>query len=419
MGTRWNWSRARRKPAAALVLLVLVPPIAAGCTGGVAHPGGTPTGGTAPPGVGATTGAGPAAPAPRWRPVTLPATRAGTLVLRDLTGCAGRWYASGGYAGPDGSTSPQLWTSPPSWTGTDTAAWTALSGTPVSAYGPAHLLQQVACRADGVAAIGSTSGGVHGNARTGTWFGPLAGPLTEIPSGLDLYGGPEAIGTGRITAGPAGWVIEGAWRDANGTAGAAVWVAPDGHTFTIIDADTELESDQRGQTSAQDVLATPAGFVLVGSLAPPGSRTSARVPLAWTSADGRSWQREPVAGSGADEELQRVIPLGTGLLAVGLSGRGFAAWLRTGTTWRQVGRFGAFAGTGLPRVTGLASDGTRIVAAVADGSTFQLWLSRDGTEWSTVDLPVPVPATGQHLVSLAGGPRVLLLAADDRLYASD
>jgi len=403
VGTRWNWWRGR--PADVLALALVLALAGAGCTG--------PARSGAPSPVGPSpVGASPVA-APRWRPVPLPAKAAGTVVLRDLAGCPGRWYAAGGYTGAAGATSPQLWTS------TDGTGWTALSGTPVSAYGPAHLLQQVACRGDGVAALGATSGGVHGNPRVGTWFGPPAGPLVEVPSGLDLYGGPEAIGTGRIAAGPAGWVIEGAWRDANGAAGVAVWTAPDGRTFQRVDADPELESDRRGQSAAQDVTATGSGYLLVGSLAPPGSRTSARVPLAWTSTDGRSWHREAVPGSGVDEELQRVTALGTGLLAVGLSGRGFGAWLRTGAGWRRLGGFGAVAGTGLPRVTGLATDGTRILATVADGTRFQAWASRDGVSWSTVDIPVPVPATGQHLVTVTGGPHALLLADDGRLYASD
>jgi hypothetical protein len=300
------------------------------------------------------------------------------------------WYAAGAYRRPDGSTAPALWTSP------DAEHWRPVPARPVSAYGPSHLLYAVACRGDTVVAIGSAAGGVHGNPRTATWRATGAGPLVETPAAFELYGGPRAIGVGQLVAGPAGWLITGARLDANGRPGAAVWVAPDGLDFHLVDADPELESDARGQTVAVGGYAGPDGFTVAGSV----GRTT-RTPVVWTSPDGQHWRRTTLPTDAADAELQAIAPGGD---AAGIAGTGFASWHRDAAGWRQTGRFGRFAGTGLPQVLDLRAG----VALVADGQRYRLW--RDGGQLA---LPIPLDAGGGRHVALAADGSRLLLAADD------
>jgi hypothetical protein len=402
MGTRWNWSHAtdRRSTAGAGALALLL--LTAGCTGGTGSPSPSPT-------------ALPSGTGPDWTPVDLPASGTGRPVVRDVAACPGRWYAAGGYQTADGATRPGLWTS------VDARSWSEVPVAPVSAYGPTQLVISVACGNGVTVAVGSTSGGVHGNARVSSWAGVPGGGLTEQPAPFELFGGPDAIGVDRLATtlpGATGFLIAGAWRDANGQAGAAVWVCgADGRTFRLVNADPELESDARGATEAHDAVAGPAGFTLVGSVGTPGSRRSARDPAVWTSTDGLTWRRAPVPADPVEnEELQRVLVDPGGELALGVRGDGFGAWRgsTSGEGWRAVGRFGSFAGGGLPMVAGLATGPAGDdYAVVGDGYRYRLWSSTDGTSWTERRLPAAVPVGDQRTVTVAGAGGRLLLAAED------
>ena len=256
--------------------------------------------------------------------------------------------------------------------------------------------------------MGLTAGGVHSNPRINTWYGGVGG-LTEVPSGLDLYGGDEAVALSRIAGGAPGFVIAG-----QRSSGAVAWVSPDGAGFTRIVADLDRTS------AAADAAAVDRGWLLVGSRTPAGAPRSARDPAAWYSADGgRTWRAEaPPSTVDEDEALSRVVPLsGGGALAVGVRGTGFGAWRRVpGSGWRAVGRFGRFGGTAVPVVSGLAGtpDG-HVYAAVSDGSGYQLWSTADGGSWRRLDVPVRLPAgPGRRLLVAGDGARLLLGAQDGR-----
>jgi hypothetical protein len=398
MATRWSWWRV---PASLTILL------AAGCVAACTH-GGSLGGGDGGGGAGGGGhAAGPAIPRPAWQAVALPVGGPGRAEVRDLAACSGHWYAAGGYLMPDASTRPALWTSP------DARTWAQMPIRPKSFYGPGQLLSAVACRGDEVVAVGSTPGGAHGNPRISTWASGGDG-LNEVPAPFELYGGTDAIGTGRLTAGPTGWLITGTRRDANGQAGAAVWFSADGRTFRLVDADPALESDARGLTTALDAAAGASGFTAVGTVLTPGSRTGARDPAVWTSSDGLAWRRQPVPATPQDETLDRAVPYRDGVLAVGERESGFGAWFGAAGGWRATGRFGAFAGTNVPLVNGLAVGADQRAYAIAgDGTRYRLWASPDAVNWTELALPAAVPATGQNRVSLVGTGGQLLLVAED------
>ncbi|SCG48301.1 hypothetical protein [Micromonospora humi] len=359
---------------------------------------------------------------PAWRAVELPLPPgpAGRPLLRDAAHCAGRWYAVGGLVDPAGETRPAAWSSP------DGVTWAALPMRPQTFYGRQHVLYAVACRDGGMAALGAKTGGVHGNPRTGSWVWRPGGPVREVPAAFELFGGPRAVSASRLAAGPGGWLIAGARTD-----GAAVWTSPDAGGFVVREGVAELAGDARGRTAASDAVALGSGWLVVGSLLPAGG--TALTPLAWSSADGRSWRRvalpaeaggsaqpteaggsaQPTDGGGVAE---RVVLCDGAPTAVGPVRDGFAVWRSpTGGSggWRRVGGFGAV-GPGVSSVTGLVAAGGRLVAVTGDGADRRLWISGDGgVSWRPVIVPTPVPARGDAALAVAAGADGLLAVADD------
>ncbi|MFE2615341.1 hypothetical protein ACFXA2_17165 [Micromonospora chalcea] len=357
----------------------------------------------------------PAPVRPQWRAVelSLPAGAVGRPVPRDAARCAGRWYVVGGLIDPAGETRPAAWSS------SDGVTWLPIPVRAQTFYGRQHVLYAVACRGDGMAALGAKTGGVHGNPRTGTWVWRPGGPLREAPAAFELFGGPRAVSASRLAAGPGGWLVAGAR-----VGGAAVWTSPDAEGFVLREGVDELRSDGRGRTAAYDVAAVGSGWLVVGSLLPPGG--AARAPLAWFSADGRVWRRATLpVPKGAAGAAERVAPADGGPVVLGPVGDRFAVWRGcddcgspsagpgAAQGWRRVGGFGT-SGPGVSSVAALAAAGRRLVAVTGDGAQRRLWMSRDGgASWLPVITPVPVPDGGDAALAVAVGDDGLFVAADD------
>jgi hypothetical protein len=309
--------------------------------------------------------------------------------IRALAFCSGRWYAAGGVTAEDGTAGPGMFTS------ADGALWGSIATLPVSVYGPNHVFSSAACRDDTLVTVGSAAGGAHGNLRTNTWLARSGSALTEVAAPFEQYGGPNQIGVGQLSAGSGGFVMVGSRFDANGQAGAAVWVSADGGSFRLIDNDPALESagmtgpaaaaggPLAGMTEADAVTGTAdGGFEAVGAVTLRGLLW--QVPLAWYSPDGVHWQRQSVPGN-PGSVLQQVVQFQGKLLAVGTTSQGFGSWLSTGGTWRRGGDFGELSA----RATGLVVVGNRIYAALG-GPDLQLWTSLDGISWQQVKTPLTI-----------------------------
>lgn len=340
---------------------------------------------------------------PAWQPLTLPTPPGppGRVLLRDATACAGRWYAIGGVADADGGTRPAAWTS------LDGTTWSVVPIAADSFYGRQNVLYAAGCRDGELAAVGAKTGGAHGNPRVSTWRQRPDGGLVEVSASFEAYGGPKAVNVSRLAGGPAGWLVVG-----NRSSGAAAWVSPDAADFALVEGVPELASDGRGISWAFDAVGVPGGWLAVGGVLPAGRID--RDPVAWSSADGRSWRRTSLSGTDRYEELQRVALIDDAVVAVGLRGTAFGAWRRDGDRWVAVGGFGGTAPSKVPSVDGLVAADGRLVAAVSDGTSRSVWTSADrGGSWQRMELPGPVPAGADRDVAVVAVGKRLWIFADD------
>jgi hypothetical protein len=324
-------------------------------------------------------GACASAPTNAWTELSLPGP--GPRLLRDAVACGEHWYVVGGRAGADGETSPAVWDS------TDGRSWRSLTLTPLpgSYYGPRSVLYAVGCANGRIAAVGSRSGGAHGNPRTSTWYQRPDGSLAEAAAPFETYGGDTAVDVGRISGGTAGFLIAG-----NRTSGAAAWLSPDGTRFRLFENAPGL-----ARAFARDGAVLDGRFLLIGGFG--------NAPAAWSSVDGSSWQRAEVPDEDGYDELQRVVRLGDQLIAVGPRGDTFGAW--QGPDWTAVGRFGKPDATGVRSLTVSAG---RLYAAAGG-----LWRSGDGgRSW----VPVTTPRGASPLSAVAGHNGGVLLVAGDRVW---
>jgi hypothetical protein len=130
---------------------------------------------------------------------------------------------------------------------------------------------------------------------------------------------PEGYWLSRVVAGGPGYVGVGGL---NGDA--AVWVSPDGTTWSRIIDDEVLGG--RFHEFMQSVVATDSGLIGVGG--------DGRDALVWTSADGTSWSRvEPVGDEFTGFVMNDIAEGGPGFVAVGTIGGEQAEDLVKGAVW--------------------------------------------------------------------------------------
>lgn len=394
----------------------------------------------------------PAAPQPSpsaapiaidWQPVTLPVPAGGGRAApRDVVNCGGTWYVVGAVVAADGGLSPAVWAS--------RDGGTSFGSVPMDAhtfYGRQNLLYTVGCRDGKIATVGAKSGGAHGNPRVATWYQRPDGSLTEVEAYFELYGGGDHVGVSHIagrsagagdsagagnsaggTAGAgdsAGWLIAG-----NRVSGAAVWVSTDATSFELIEyggghvsgitggtASPQPSAGtspppSAGATAAADVVATPDGWTVVGSVLRPGR--VGRDAAAWTSTDGRRFEPAEVPSVDQDDALIRVAAVDGGLLGVGVRGDAFGAWSWRGGRWTATGSFGRSRGQIAAGVGGIATFGQRVLVATEAASGRQLWFCDPaGGAFAPATAPAAVPAGGDTALTVGGAGGVVLLVADD------
>jgi hypothetical protein len=316
---------------------------------------------------------------------------------------------------------------PALWRTADGRSWERLNTDPKSFYGFVSELTTVAAQGDGgVAAIGQAVGGAHGNPRVGSWYLDDS-TLKEVTAPVELYGGPRQGSVNEMAAGPTGFVVVGTRTDRNERTGAAAWVSPDARSeFDIVDADPALESGPSETVRALGVAGRADGFFAVGDRFVSGTGHVDADGLFWSSPDGRHWTRvamaDPsiLAGPGS-EEPELVTAWRSGWAVAGTDSSGgltkVVAWTSAdGTSWQRTDV--ATLGTdpdSLSAVTSLqvVGDGTLVVGARL-GTRLAVATSADGRTWKPLALPSGMPASDHGLVVAApAGDRLVLAATGD------
>ncbi len=337
-----------------------------------------------------------------WQEVSLPLPQGvtGRIMVRESVQCAGRWYIVGAVLPPGEETRPVVWSSP------DGNQWQTVPMNPKTYYGERSILYSAGCKDGKIAVIGSKTGGAHGNPRVSTWYQGADGSLTEVVSHFELYNGPNYMNVARMVPGPSSWLIVG-----NRTPGSAVWLSPDATEFTIVEGAPELASDARGETWAADGVYANSGWLVVGGFLPKGRID--RDPMAWTSPDGKTWQRTVIAGTDGYEELQRVLVRSGEIWSAGLDGKSFGAWRLNGASWEKTGAFSSLGGSAAPSVKSLAPAAGGLLVAGATGHDHEVWGSPDGRKWRKVQLPSATPVGAERTISINGSDQRSLLLIDD------
>lgn len=345
---------------------------------------------------------------PLWQSAALPVPDgpSGRIAVRDAVSCGGEWTMVGGIVLNEPTETQD--SRPAAWRSSDGVAWTALDVTATTYWGRRAILSTVACAHDQLVAVGARSGGAHGNPRVTTFF-EKGGTLDDRRAPFNLYGGATATNVGPIAAAEPGWLIAG-----NRITGPAVWHSTDGRDFTIEEDVPGLADDEGFASLAQGAAWDGDSWVVVGGGNERGSLD--REPVTWVSDNAESWERVEVPGSEDFDDLERVIGVEAGVLALGLSGDGFGVWRRDGDDWRRGDVFGALPEESRrsPFVSSLVSGDRGLWATTSDGTSYALWHSSDGDEWTSVPTAEQAPETGgEHILTVAAKGDTVLLLADD------
>jgi hypothetical protein len=358
-------------------------------------------------GGGGNGGAAPSALAAGFPPARLAGAsftgNAGTsrVILTAIGASAGTEVAAGGVNG-----GPALWASSDGG-----ATWTraALAGPSSLTRAATGQLAGVAHGAAGWLAVGTTLAGKGGllvassrDARGWTVTGGIAGHAVAAA----------------VAAGPAGYVIVGRQSAAGSAATAAAWYAPGLTGWRPAVVSQQGQPGASGGQVMNAVTATGRGFVAVGA--------TGTNPVAWLSADGRTWQQSqvPAPAGAARAALDYVAANGGNVAAAGTefsaagASRPFAeVSADAGTTWTQVQ---------LP-VPGIGpGTGTTVTAMTAAGGGFTAvgtYLTQAGPEVVVWTLPPGAQVTdgaawatatpqGRGLASTSAENTITALAAD-------
>jgi hypothetical protein len=285
------------------------------------------------------------------------------------------------------------------WTSSDGRAWTRVPDDEVFGGTGTTVMTAVTAGGPGLVAVGfELQGGNLGDAAV--WISDDGLSWSRITDQQTALGGPNDERLWAVTSGGPGLVAVGYERPAEvyDESLAAVWVSPDGRSWSRISDDTGAFSVAEGQMMS-DVTAGGPGLVAVGSV----ETTASAV---WTSPDGLVWNAvqdpEALSEPGAPP-MGRVATGGPGLIATGAmcsSGPDDEPCTWTGGVWTSpdgtdwTRRTADEVGGEAPMMNDLVTVGSSVIAvgsappesgqAVGFRSVGAAWTSSDGIAWQRV-----------------------------------
>ncbi len=218
------------------------------------------------------------------------------------------------------------------WTSPDGISWSRVPDDGAVFGGEGYqLMNGVTAGGPGLVAVGTDRSGID----AAVWTSPDGISWSRVPDDGSVLSGDGVQWMWSVTAGGPGLVAVG--TDWSGT-DAAVWISPDGLSWTRVPDDDAVFGGDGGQWMG-GVAAGGPGLVAVGWDFSGGDRDAA----VWTSPDGISWSRVPdekaVFGGEGDQEMVSVTVGGPGLVAVGWDGGNDVAAVWTspdGISWSRV-----------------------------------------------------------------------------------
>jgi hypothetical protein len=214
---------------------------------------------------------------------------------------------------------------------------------------------------------------------------PLAGARwSRVPDQAAF----EDAGMTAVAASPDRYVAVG-WTGKWGANGVA-WTSADGRSWQRMSIPSAELATPRG------IIHDRLGFVAWGFET---SESTSRAAI-WTSPDGVTWQRASDIPSFAFADITGIARLGEQLVAVGQGsnnseGPTFLAWTSDdGQAWTRVSGTEAFSAT----PNALAATETALVAPAGDGAVFR---SADGLQWEVVTSPA-LQGFMEHVVGSGG-----------------
>jgi hypothetical protein len=397
----------RLLPALAAALL-------AGCTGG----GGDPAPATPTPG--ATAGS-----TLRWASCALPGD--GGTVNAVAPGGQGMPWTAVGQERRGTEIRPAVWTS------ADGCGWRRAAVQPVTPDGERSAFTAVVRRGRLVVALGAAYSRVHGNARPTLWRAGGTAPLREVELLRELFGGESGISVVTLAAVPAGVLAVGSYVSPDKYVAVQLWRTTDGADWRRLPPDRDLVSSRTTQLLPRDLVAGPAGPVVVGTAFElSGGLRNGFDGAAWYGgADGGRWRRAGLDGTGlvgtGDQRLLAAAALPDRYVALARVPSGSGLGLRSvvspdGRAWsagEALPLEGALPSGNLPAADVASAPGRSALAGTVTGGRPLLWRSGDGRRWQPEAVPLPAGQAASGLVLTGAGDRVVLVvqtAAGSRAY---
>jgi hypothetical protein len=360
----------------------------------------------------------------RWQTVA-PAPFGGSQ-LTDITALTDGYLAAG-VPGPQSGTVGTSQDRPSLWRSTDGLAWSQMPDSPAFVEPTSGWADRINGLAAGpsksLVAVGEADNGDASSFQAVAWASRDGGQTWQRA----IVGGPDDAAMNDVVATASGFVAVGidghpsGGTQMIGVRGAAVWVSADGLRWTRVASSSVLAGAYMTR-----VINDGTSLVAIGADAPTGAGTSE--PPIWTSPNGLRWAHAQLpASAAASLEVDAIATSGSIVVAVGsaeLADQSYAWTSADGRTWQRHTISLVGPGTSRQVIGGVASVGSRWLllswnptgAGCCQGGPLRpapvlLWESSDGVSWQSIAAVSALAGASPYRIA-AGPPGLLVLGVD-------